>query len=68
MDRLAQARECGYYARMNHRGIESCPTFAIGEAGADERRSWRNGWNQADREERAKYPPESAKKERKRGK
>lgn len=54
MDRLAQARECGFFAREAGREVTSCPMFALGDLGRPERQAWVEGWKQRDRELRSK--------------
>lgn len=51
---IQQARVAGGWAREAGRGIESCPTYAIGEQGAPYRQAWRDGWAERDRQIRRK--------------
>lgn len=45
---LDQAREAGRWAREAGRGIETCPTYAIGQQGYEMRAAWRSGWAEED--------------------
>lgn len=41
---IDQARVAGGWARENGRGIETCPTYALGEQGEPYRKAWKAGW------------------------
>jgi len=45
---IEQARIAGGWARENGRGIDTCPTYAIGEQGEPYRRAWKEGWRATD--------------------